>query len=113
MIHPIDHDRIQSCSAGALEKKKEKLFGEFLCVLDGTSNRLLIFVCLFGFGPGGAEVARVVAKVRLRGLALPSPAASGRRHRRRRRLQFHLRAAGARVQQSTHFHLLFERHYPS
>jgi hypothetical protein len=26
------------------------LFGEFLCVLDGTSNRLLIFVCLFVLG---------------------------------------------------------------
>ena len=58
-----------------------------------------------------AEVARAVAKVRLRRLAVPPISASFRRRRRSRQgLQFHLWIAGTRVQQPAGF-LLFQRHH--
>lgn len=112
MIHGIDHDRIPKF----LLPQVKSCFGD-LCVLSfsscSTSENPIVPCCLcFFYDVERIEVARVVAKVRLRGLALPSAAASGRCHRRRR-LQFHLRITGTRFQQSTHFHLLFERHYSS
>lgn len=55
MIHRIDHDRIQSCSAGALEKKKKKkLFGGVF-VRVGWHIQSSLDICLSVLVLGRAE----------------------------------------------------------